>query len=503
MAGSITQAFKYTIIKQFINDVQSSNSNYYVTFGRSVAWPDDMNPPAANVGIGSITYQYYDDLIFGKKVSSADVSYMARKIQWVPNTVYNQYDDQDPNLYSKNFYVINSSNRVYICLYNNNDAPSTVEPQLFNYNGDFDTADGYKWKYMYRITSAAANKFMSNDAIPVQEDALVKASAEPGAIHTILVSNSGTGYISANGTIEQVLDPYTFKIANSSGVVINGAYNLSSFYLVDASGNYNAENSIVDVYTVNSSGKFISTQTPINVQTSGTLYYRISPQVKVTLGNGFDLFAVAHVNAITTSIQNIEVIDRGYNYTFASLDIVANTNFGRNASARAIISPPGGHGANTILELGADIIGLSVQTDKADNLPEWLIYRQAGLLVNPISSSNGSLFSNTIFTQMSVVKISNVFDVLPEGEIVTGLTSGATGQVIYQTTTDLYLSFTSGNFIPTETIIGASTGFTCVIDSINIKNLVPNSGSLLYYRNFIPISRVGLTSEQVKIYFKI
>lgn len=503
MSGSITQAFKYTIIQQFISDVKSSNSNYYITFGKNMPWQDDMNPPPADVSIGSITYQYYDDLLFGKKVSSSDVSYMARRVQWTSGTVYNHYDDKDPDLYTKNFFVINSANRVYKCLFNNYGAPSTVEPQLFNYNGDFNTADGYKWKYMYRITSAAANKFMSNEAVPVLEDTAVRSSAEPGAIHTVLVSNSGTGYISANGTIEQVINPYTFKIANSSGVIINGAYNLSSFYLVDASGNYNAENSIVSIYTVNSSGKFISTQTPINVQTSGTLYYRIAPQVKVTIGNGFDLFAVAHVNSITSSIHNIEVIDRGYNYTFATLDIVANSNFGHGASARAIISPPGGHGANTILELGSDIIGLSIQTNSSDNIPEWLVYRQAGLLVNPVSSSNGSLFSNTIFTQMSVVKVSNVFDVLPEGEIVRGLTSGAVGQVVYQTTTDLYLSFTSGSFIPFETIIGDTTGITCVIDSINIKNLVPNSGSLLYYRNFEPISRVGLTSEQVKIYFKI
>lgn len=501
-AGNITQAFKNQFISQFINDVKSANSNYFITFGRNYAWPDDMNPPPANTSVTASVYQFYTDMLFGKKISGTDIAYMVRRVDWTANTVYAQYDDTDPDLFTKDFYVMNSSNRVYKCLSNNYGARSTIEPQLFNVNGDFNTADGYKWKYMFRVTSSDASKFMTPDLLPVEDDISVQSSAEPGAIHTIILTTTGNNYISANGTIEQVIDPFTFKIANSSGSVIPGAHNLSSFYIEDAAGNFNDENGIVANYSVNSAGKFVITQNPVNVVTSGTLYYKIAPQVQI-IGDGFECFAVAQVNALTTSIHTIEVIDRGYDYTYATVNIIANTNFGSGATARAIISPPGGHGSNAIDQMGTDVIGISLSTDTSDNLPDWISYRQTGLLYNPISSSNGTLFQDTTFTQMLELDIFNVFDIYPEGEVVVGQSSGATGVVIYQTTTKLYLGFTTGVFTPFETIVGNLTGFACSIDTINNRDLIPNSGDLYYYRNFEPISRIGLASEQVKIYFKI
>ena len=500
--GSITQAFKNQFITQFINDVRSNTNNYFITFGKNFPWPDDQNPPPVSTSVSGALYQVYTDMLFGKKMSATDIAYMARRVNWTTDTVYDIYDDTDPDLYTKNFYVVNSANRVYKCLYNNNGAPSTHEPQLFNFNGDFDTPDGYKWKYMFRISSADASKFMSADYIPVRTDNNVKFTAEPGAIHTILVTSSGSNYIAAGGAVEQVVDAFTYKVSNLDTIAIAGAYNKSSFYLVDAAGNYNDENSVIDSYVTNTAGRFVITTNPLNIPPATTLYYKIAPQVEV-IGDGVDVFAVAQVNSLTNSIYGIEVISRGDSFTYATVNIVANSNFGSGATARAIISPPGGHGTDAITEIGCDVIGMSLSTSASDNLPDWITYRQVGLLYNPIASSNGTLYQDSTFTQMLEIDVNNVFDVFPEGEIVQGQTSGATGYVVYQTTTKLFLGFTAGSFVPFETLTGTYTGFTCTIDAINNRELIPNTGKLFYYRNLEPVARAGITSEQIKVYFKI
>jgi len=502
MAGNITQAFKNKFINQFINDVKSNTSNYYISFGRNYSWPDDMNPPPANTSLTVGFIDVYRDMLFGKKISATDIAYMTKRVDWTSGTVYDIFDDLDPNLYDKQFFVMNSSYRVYKCLDNNYGAPSTIEPNSFGNNGDFNTPDGYKWKYMFTVNSYNRNKFMTSEFIPVIPDQNVVRAAERGAIHTILVNTSGNNYIDASGTIEQVISSRLFKLANNGPSVINGAYNLSTFYVVDAAGNYDDGHSTILNYVANASGKFVATDTDINVQTVSTLYYKICPQVQI-LGDGQEAFAVAHVNAVTTAIDSIEVINRGYDYSYGSVNIVANTNFGSGATARVVISPANGHGADAITELGCDTIGMSLETDTSDNLPDWIAYRQIGLLHNPVASANGALFNNTTFNQMLVFDIFNVFDIMPEGEIITGLTSGATGTVVYMSTTQLYVGFTSGTFLPFETLIGQYTGFTCSINAINSRDLVPLSGKLYYYRNFEPISRIGLNSEQVKIYFKI
>jgi hypothetical protein len=143
MVGTYSQSFKAKFIEEFIDDLRSNTSNYYVTFGKNTPWPDDMAPPPAINSIGASFYDVYKNLLFGKKVSPTDIAYMTRRINWTSGTVYDEYRDDDPDLFSKNFYVVNSSFRVYKCISNNNGAPSTVEPVDLVYNGDFKTADGY------------------------------------------------------------------------------------------------------------------------------------------------------------------------------------------------------------------------------------------------------------------------------------------------------------------------------------------------------------------------
>ena len=67
-------------------------------------------------------------------------------------TVVNKSFSGASNLYDSNFVVLNSLNSVYVCLDNDGNTTSTVEPQS---TGDdpFYTSDGYQWLRVYDITS--------------------------------------------------------------------------------------------------------------------------------------------------------------------------------------------------------------------------------------------------------------------------------------------------------------------------------------------------------------
>jgi hypothetical protein len=81
--------------------------------------------------------------------------------------------------------------------------------------------------------------------------------------------------------------------------------------------------------------------------------------------------------------------------------------------------------------------------------------------------------------------------------------SGATATVVYMDSTTIYVKNVVGSFQPYETLSGYYTGETAIISSINNEDIVPYSAEVFYYKNIEPISRQGITTEQIKIYFSI
>lgn len=495
MTGIFSQDIKNKFVQTFINDV--ANSNYYVTFGKFFSWDDDNNPPSTNSSVYATQYEVNKEILFGKKVSVSDITYIAQKNVWSSGTVYDYFDSNDPNIYSKNFYVITSLNRVYKCLFNNYGTPSTFEPSLTVSSGDFDTPDGYKWKYLYTINAAQANKFISDSFIPIISSPVVGQFAEKGAIHVIKVNVGGNNYISSSGTIDAFISNTLFKISNTNASTINGAYSNSSFYIY--SGDGAGSISVVKDYVVNSTGKFVFTNDPI-LGLSSTSLYRIDPQV-IIQGDGYGTKAISNVDANTGSITSVAVINRGLNYTTANVFFSSNVHFGSGADCSAIISPPGGHGYNAISELGCNSVGISISTSLADNLPSWAYYRQIGLVANPVAVSNLSNFSQSTFNQMLNFGVLRYSDIMEAGEQVQGFSSKATATVLYMSANSLYVYYDSGTFQPFETIISTTTGKTCIISTINNKDLVPNSGTVYYYKNIQPIYRTDIRSEDIKLYF--
>jgi len=502
MSGIFNSNIKSKIINDIIKDVSNPSSNYYIGFGKTLSWPDENNPDPANSSISTSFYDVSKNLLFGKRLSMSDFAFVTTKHQWTSSTVYAQYDDTDANLYDKAFYVITSVNQVYKCLFNNYGAPSTVEPPSFaTYNNrDFDTSDGYKWKYMYTVDDLHASKFITDTYIPILPENQVTVYAERGAIHVVPISNQGVNYTTGTGSIDEVINSTNFKLANSAATANTGAYNQSTMYIYENSGKGNY--ATVSNYVVNSSGKYVSTYTPIEGVDSTSLFV-ISPQVVIT-GDGTGAAAYSVVDANTGNVVSINMITRGINYTTANVSIVANSYFGSGATAYAIISPKDGHGANSFTELGCKTIGISATTSRNDNFPSWGQYRQVSFLYNPTASSNGTLFQDASFNQMTNFGILvPPTSPMTKGETVVGFSSGAEATVAYMNTTSLYVVYDSGNFQPYETLTSVDTGKTCIISTINNKDLIPYSAELYYYKNIQEISRTGINSEEVKLYFNL
>ena len=65
---------------------------------------------------------------------------------------------------TKNFYVINRENNVYVCLDNNGGLESSQEP-TGNETSDIVLGDGYVWKFLYTVPNDKL-KFLDEKTIP-------------------------------------------------------------------------------------------------------------------------------------------------------------------------------------------------------------------------------------------------------------------------------------------------------------------------------------------------
>ena len=211
MGKLVTSNFNSHNAKQFVESVsESANSIYYVFIGKHTEFeggttPTQNNSPESNF------YQPYRDMIYGKHVTSSDVSHMIANNLWTSGTVYAQYDHRDGDLRNKQFYAhveeANGDFSVFKCLGNNKGAPSTEQPSAAQTSPDDEiyitTADKYQWKLMYEVPLATYKKFSTAKKFPIVDHANVSGNAVSGAIDFVTVNEGGVRYNSvANGVIK-------------------------------------------------------------------------------------------------------------------------------------------------------------------------------------------------------------------------------------------------------------------------------------------------------------
>jgi hypothetical protein len=427
MSKIVTRNFS----RKIANAVQTelSSNIYYFALSKHTQWTDENNPDTA-LDTTEYINNFHREMILGKRIKSVDVSNLIDRHFWNSGTIYAQYDDIDADLFSKEFYVINGSENVYKCLYNNNDAISTVEPTTISTN-KFQTADGYIWKYMYSIGTANNTKFSTSAFMPVDANSSVIAAAANGSIDVLIIETAGSayrGYIT--GSVAEVISNSVFRLDSSAAFSAdNFFYNDSAFYITTGTGI--GQLTTVSNYLVNSLGHFVYTSDLLNSPALDlTSEFRIAPQIKVS-GDGTGALAVCTVNTISNSyfIETVDVLNSGQNYSYANVSVIANPSYGSNATIRAILPPRGGHGYDAATELGCFHVGVSTffNNNESSSISTDVPFRQAGIISYPYKFTAPNTFASFSVTggvsnTNDTIAIANANSHFLPGDLVTYVT---------------------------------------------------------------------------------
>lgn len=386
MTKIITSKFRSHVADQFIESFsESANNIYYLAAGRHVTYPQgDEEIPSPEDSEFTTGIDAYDQIVFGKRVLPTDVSKMIPRYNWTSNTTYAMYDDTDGELLTKQFYVVvdnGSQYLIYKVLDNNKNSPSTVQPSSTSESAcNFTTADGYTWKLMYKLDSDTEfEKFATSDFMPVKTSANVSGNSVTGALDIIKVVEPGANYVSTytgqflssdlrNNVLlsgNQSGNNITYKLSGNSASN-SDFYVGSSIYITTGTG----AGQIRKIINYSSNTRVITVNSAFTVPPEIDSEFIIAPSVNIVGdGSGADAYCVVSSNAtVSNYISKINVVNRGNSYTYATASISGNTA-GSNtiATARVILPPQGGHGANSTAELGSSHVGISVKFSNNEN----------------------------------------------------------------------------------------------------------------------------------------
>lgn len=520
MSTNIYHKFRTFIADQIFESVsEPANTAYYIVLGKTTPWANDNSPPSPNTFTHFSDHMFNKEFVSGKKVDENDISYVVDRYNWVANTLYQQYDHEVSTLYTtnNNFYALTSDLNVYKCLFNNNNARSTVRPTGVSLT-PFTTGDGYTWKYLYSITSGEAEKFLSRSFMPVKylktdNDSIqydVQTQAIDGALQVIEVTNSGSDYRAYDdGTIATVVNSTAVTLATTANNVQDNHYANSGFYIKAGTGA--GQYRIVNNYIASTRTLVVTQAFSPALQSGGATpsQYKISPQVKITSPDGSGAVAFSEVDPSTNTVSNVTVVSVGSKYRRANVEIFAKSEHGNGATARAIIGPFGGHGNNAVKELGAERLAFNAifSGTEGNTVPKSMTFRQISLLKDlrfkgatdegVLSDTDSN--TNIQFTTRLRHSSGSGFEV---NEMIAGQTSKAEGRVVFANSTTTTLVAVEGNFVGNETLVGNTTsGFNPTIDGDGVleSDMINSSGELLFVQNIKPVTRNEDQVEDIKI----
>jgi hypothetical protein len=515
MSAIVTDQFRILNASNFVDSVESTENSYYVVvglpnptavgFGRSTSW--NLNPPAP---IDNFSYNshYSDTILYGKRITSANIRRIIRRIDWVAGNRYEMYRDDysilnpspltnSSRLYGANYYVMNSEYRVYICIENGSGGTtpkgnvSQDEPTFTDLEPSRagDSGDGYIWKYLFTVSPSDIIKFDSTEYITVPNDWTTSTSSQ-----IVAVRESGDSTINNN----QIKTVYIEK----SGANYSNGLGQELSIIGDGSGG----------------------------------------RVRVDVEGG--------------AITNTVVTSGGKDYSYALVDLGSiNTNsVGTSAKLVPIIPPSRGHGYDLYTELGTDKVLIYARfDDSTKDFPIDTSFSQVAIVKNPTSIGSTQIYTDNTFTGLFSLKFSLVNGTPTVGEKIEQIVSNGVGRAYgyvaswdsetkvlkYFRDRSLYYNqttFDQQDYVGISTngrpylfessanqVIGKSSGFSASIDTVfsgistnptgtKLINLGVNftsgmaspeinkgSGDVIYLDNRPSISRSSRQKEDIKI----
>ena len=376
MSAIVTDQFRILNASNFVDSIESNS--YYITlglanpvsagYGRTSDWNTNPPSPTDNLSYAGHTG---DTVLFGKKITSANVRRIVRRIDWTAGTKYEIYRDDysvqnrapitnAARLYDANYYVMNEDYRVYICIENGSsgtnpkgnvsqDQPTftDLEPSRAG-----DSGDGYIWKYLFTISPSDIIKFDSTDYITVPNNWDTSSDAQIRAMR-----ESGDSTVNQN--------------------------QIKTVYIDDAGGSY-----------ANGLGQ------EMNIIGDGE-----GGKVRVDVEGG--------------KITNTVVVSGGKDYSYALVDLgsINSNSTGTPAHLIPIIPPSRGHGHDIYRELGTDRVLVYARfDDSTKDFPVDTSFAQVSIVKNPTAVGTSNTFTDNNFNGLSAFKFNTITGTPKVGE---------------------------------------------------------------------------------------
>ena len=245
--------------------------------------------------------------------------------------------------------------------------------------------------------------------------------------------------------------------------------------------------------------------------TDGGAGYASKPTVTI-LGNGTGCSVIAAditMSGGAVSEILINSVRSGTGYTQADV-VFSGGGPTRVATARAVISPPGGHGSDPVQELGGYYAMITATLSGEEQTGDFIIdngFRQIGILRNPIDTDTEEIGTATTYNALTALTYSGVDGVAFEAnQTITGGTSGATAYIDSVTETQLFVhqtvdtGFTS---FSTSELLDNGSGTTATLDTVTNPEVDKYTGQLLYIENISPVTRNINQTEDIKLVLEL
>ena len=420
---------------------------FYCFLAKVDAWPVDEVPPTPEQSQAYIN-NVFSNMFVAKKINTNDMSPVVERINWSNGVVYDYYTDQE-DMFAKNqdgtlvkkFYVKNSYDQVFKCLWNNNGGASTVEPSFqpgtFNANQIFQGADDYKWKYLYTVTSGNKLKFMDESWMPVP---VSNTSPNPiysvrgiGSIDVINVTDGGTGYDAVNAAITVTITG-DGQYASANATVTNGS--VTDIVVANTGINYSYANVIIS-------------------STQGSGATAIAP-VSPTGGHGTNPMDELGANRImlTASFNKNESGNLPTDIDFRQIGLLVNPYVKTGADSYALAN------AAVYRTTTNYVVSIGLKNYIQD---ETVFQSPDGTLEN--ATFTGTVLSFDSTSGSNTVKLINIVGTPLTNAILYGKTSGTTRVILQE----------------------------------QLPDFVKNSGYMIYIENRSPVQRNADGSEQFKL----
>jgi hypothetical protein len=519
MTAIVTSKFRTVNAENFKEDVASNS--VYVAIGKPDVWSlttsdtTDTTPFTPNDHIDDIG-EARAQFMAMQKVGATDITHIIPRYTWATGTVYYAWDSNDGAIFDKAFYVITSEFKVYKCIVAGTGG-STVQPTQ-TLTAPTAESDGYTWKYMYTLTVADSEKFLTTSYLPVKTVSLGGQGTVAGAVSssaTVILTEinskihtgmtvSGTG-ISGTPTVTAIAGS---KLTLSAAQSISDAVILTFAYAADADAEAALSEGDYAQYLNQKASRDVARAGGIErIEVSaGGGDYSSAPTVTITGdGTGATATAVMSGSGSTQNVASITINNKGDDYTFA--DITFSTG---SAIANATIAPVNGHGVDPVSELGGFFVGINTQLSGSGGAGADLTvgndFRQISLIKNPTNAGTSTISTASTLQAMDYLDFASSAAAFAIDELIVGGTSGAQAYVVRIDGTKIYYTQNSKTgykvFQNSETVTGQTSSTAVATKSSNAVvsgEVNRGSGEMLFLENRNPINRSTTQIEDIKV----